>query len=61
MEAKEHMAAGGLVPDAVMVGLIGGELKDSIDADRGWLLDGFPRTKTQAQALQDLYKVTSLD
>ena len=58
------MSSGALVPDDVMVGLICGELQGSnasaVAVRRGWLLDGFPRTKTQAEALQNLFKVNIL-
>jgi len=49
-EAKSFIDRGDLVPDTVMVGLITEELKKLGDAN--WLLDGFPRTKPQAEALQ---------
>lgn len=43
---------GGLVPDDVMVKLISSELK-KLEAEKvNWLLDGFPRTRNQAVALQ---------
>merc|ERR1712200_341257 len=51
LEAKAFMEKGDLVPDSVMVGLVAGELK-KLDAEP-WLLDGFPRTKAQAKALQE--------
>lgn len=50
LEAKSHMAKGDLVPDTVMVGLMTNELKKLDKAP--WLLDGFPRTQPQAEALQ---------
>lgn len=49
-EAKSFMAKGDLVPDSVMVGLVASTLKDL--GDSPWLLDGFPRTQPQAEALQ---------
>jgi len=49
-EAKSFIDKGDLVPDATMVGLISGELKAMSSVN--WLLDGFPRTLAQAQALQ---------
>jgi len=49
-EAKAFIDKGDLVPDNVMVGLIASELKKL--ADTPWLLDGFPRTQPQAEALQ---------
>jgi nucleoside-triphosphate--adenylate kinase len=49
-EAKSFMDKGDLVPDSVMVGLVASELK-KLD-EQPWLLDGFPRTQPQAEALQ---------
>jgi adenylate kinase len=48
--AKEHMDAGGLVPDDVIIGVILEALQTDAAAD-GFLLDGFPRTVPQADAL----------
>src|ERR1700737_2770704 len=55
LQAKEIMANGGLVPDEVVVGIISDRL-DQPDARKGFILDGFPRTVPQAQALDDLLK-----
>jgi adenylate kinase len=49
-QAKEHMDAGGLVPDDVIIGVIL-EALDGEAASDGFLLDGFPRTVPQADAL----------
>merc|ERR1712241_310914 len=49
-EAKAFMDKGELVPDEVMVNLVSSELKKL--GKISWLLDGFPRTKPQAEALQ---------
>jgi adenylate kinase len=48
--AKEYMDRGDLVPDAVIVGVIA-ERIDSSEARDGFILDGFPRTTPQAEAL----------
>jgi adenylate kinase len=48
--AKEYMDRGDLVPDEVIVGAIG-ERIDSEEAADGFILDGFPRTVPQAEAL----------
>ncbi|HKB51443.1 MAG TPA: adenylate kinase [Solirubrobacterales bacterium] len=48
--AKEYMDRGDLVPDEVIVGAIG-ERIDSAEATDGFILDGFPRTVPQAEAL----------
>src|SRR5690606_26204816 len=49
----EKMASGGLVPDQVVVDLIRGRT-DLDDAKSGFLLDGFPRTVPQAEALNEM-------
>jgi adenylate kinase len=49
-EAKEYMDRGDLVPDTVIVGAIA-ERIDSSEAADGFILDGFPRTVPQAEAL----------
>jgi adenylate kinase len=49
-EAKEYMDRGDLVPDEVMVGVIAERISDHEAAD-GFILDGFPRTTPQAEAL----------
>ncbi len=52
-EAKRYMDAGELVPDDVIVGMVGDRL-DEADAKTGFLFDGFPRTMPQAEALEAL-------
>lgn len=53
LKAKSYMDAGGLVPDEVVIGIIKDRLKEK-DCDNGFILDGFPRTIPQAQALEDM-------
>jgi adenylate kinase len=55
LKAKEIMASGGLVPDEVVVGIISDRI-DQPDAGNGFILDGFPRTVPQAEALDELLK-----
>jgi adenylate kinase len=49
-QAKEYMDRGDLVPDDVIVGVIA-ERIDQAEAEDGFILDGFPRTEPQAEAL----------
>jgi adenylate kinase len=50
LRAKALMEAGQLVPDEVVVGIVAERL-DQADARKGFILDGFPRTVAQAEAL----------
>ncbi|TLM98444.1 MAG: adenylate kinase, partial [Actinobacteria bacterium] len=50
LEAKRFMDAGDLVPDSVVIGLVKDRLSEP-DTDKGFILDGFPRTTAQAEAL----------
>lgn len=68
LRAKAEMEAGGLVPDEVVVGIVKERLAKP-DCDKGFILDGFPRTLPQADALKqtlaelgkDLDAVVSLE
>ncbi len=53
LEAKSYMDAGKLVPDAVLVGMIQEKLKEPA-YQNGFILDGFPRTVPQAEALDQM-------
>jgi adenylate kinase len=53
LKAKAIMAAGGLVPDDVVIGIISDRISEK-DCARGFILDGFPRTLPQASALDRL-------
>ena len=55
LKAKDIMASGGLVPDEIVIGIISDRL-DQPDAAKGFILDGFPRTVPQAEALDELLK-----
>lgn len=55
IKAQEYMSAGNLVPDEIMIGLIG-EVLSSKKASKGFILDGFPRTVAQAKALDALFE-----
>ncbi|MCE5342666.1 MAG: adenylate kinase [Eubacteriales bacterium] len=50
LKAKSYMDAGQLVPDAVVIAIVKERLTD-VDCKNGYVLDGFPRTVEQAQAL----------
>jgi adenylate kinase len=52
-EAKRYMDAGDLVPDEVIIGMVGERLAEP-DTAAGFLFDGFPRTVPQAKALEAL-------
>ena len=52
LEAKSFMDSGGLVPDAVIIGLVSERIKDA-DCQAGFLFDGFPRTIPQAEAMKN--------
>jgi adenylate kinase len=56
LEAKAYMDAGNLVPDDVLVGMVKGQLEQ---AAQGWILDGFPRTLPQAEALDHLLQASN--
>lgn len=68
VKAKSFMDAGGLVPDEVVIGIVQERLQQP-DCVKGFILDGFPRTTAQAEALKqtlvqlgkELNKVVSLE
>ncbi len=53
MKAKSFMDNGDLVPDEVTIGIVRERLSKE-DCDKGFLLDGFPRTVAQAEALENI-------
>ncbi|MHC1576145.1 MAG: adenylate kinase [Methanosarcinaceae archaeon] len=57
-KAKEYMDKGELVPDEVLIGIIRNRLAEP-DCESGYLLDGYPRTIPQADALSDI--LTDID
>ena len=55
LKAETYMASGGLVPDHLVIEMIRERMKHS-DCEKGYILDGFPRTAIQAQALDQTLK-----
>lgn len=53
-EARKFMDKGELVPDAVIIGMVGNKLDDRVPHVNGFIFDGFPRTTAQAEALDNL-------
>ena len=53
LQAQPIMAAGGYVPDDIMIGIIRNRLQQG-DSQKGFVMDGFPRTIPQAEALDGL-------
>jgi adenylate kinase len=60
-KAKELMDAGELLPDDVIVGIIDERLDRDDTRTRGFILDGFPRTTTQAEELLRITKPRGID
>lgn len=60
-KAKEYMDAGELVPDDVVIGVVRERLDQDDTKERGFCLDGFPRTVVQAEALETLLAPRGLD
>ncbi|MEP4768357.1 MAG: adenylate kinase [Roseibium sp.] len=59
LKAKEVMDAGGLVSDEIVVGIIRDRIAED-DAQKGFILDGFPRTLAQAESLDEMLKENDL-
>jgi adenylate kinase len=59
LKVKDIMASGGLVPDELTIALVKERLSQK-DAAKGWILDGFPRTIPQAEALEKIAAVDSV-
>ena len=53
-EVKQYVESGGLVPDEVVIKLIENKFSHDMAIDRGYMLDGFPRTEVQAKDLDTL-------
>ncbi|CAL4997978.1 unnamed protein product [Urochloa decumbens] len=53
-KAKEYMDSGKLVPDQVVTDMVVSRISQPDVQERGWLLDGYPRSSSQAQSLESL-------
>jgi len=60
LKAKEYIDKGDLVPDDITIPMILNRLKED-DCTGGWLLDGFPRNKVQAETLAKALKDEGMD
>ena len=59
LKAKAVMESGGLVSDEIVIGIIKDRIKEA-DAAKGFILDGFPRTVAQAEALTKLLQTEKM-
>src|SRR5690242_17388097 len=60
-KADEYMHRGDLLPDDIIIGVVGERLDKDDTRHRGYILDGFPRTVGQAEALEELTEDARLD
>src|SRR5256885_627579 len=60
-KAQTYMARGDLLPDDIIIGVVGERLEKQDTRTRGYILDGFPRTVGQAQALGELTAIAPID
>ncbi|MBN1385952.1 adenylate kinase [Candidatus Woesearchaeota archaeon] len=58
-KAKEYMNRGELVPDSIVVGMLKERIEKE-DCKKGWILDGYPRNKLQAEELDKITKVSHM-
>jgi adenylate kinase len=61
LKAQEYMTRGELVPDDVVIGVVAERLAKDDAVNDGFVLDGFPRTRVQAEELQRLLRPDGLD
>ena len=60
-KAQEYMSRGDLLPDDIIIGVVGERIAKDDTRTRGYILDGFPRTVGQAEALAELSVDDPLD
>jgi adenylate kinase len=60
LKAKAVMDSGALVSDDIVIGIVADRIEEP-DAKNGFILDGFPRTVTQAEALQKMLRSKNMD
>jgi adenylate kinase len=60
-KAQEYMSRGDLLPDDIIIGVVGERLVKDDTRTRGYILDGFPRTVGQAEALAELTTEAPID
>lgn len=60
-KAREYMDAGELIPDEVVIGVVAERLDKDDTKNRGFILDGFPRTVVQAEAMEEILKPRAID
>lgn len=61
LEARSYMDAGELVPDDLLLAMVGHRLDQDDIRSRGFVLDGFPRTVAQAKGLDEILKPSEVD
>jgi adenylate kinase len=61
LEARTYMDAGELVPDEVLLKMVGERLEQDDTRHRGFVLDGFPRTVVQAEGLEEILDPVAID
>jgi len=61
LEARRYLEAGDLIPDEIVLAMVAARLDQDDTRTRGFVLDGFPRTITQADGLDELLKPAELD
>jgi len=60
-EARRYMDAGELIPDEVVLRMVGERFDQDVTRERGFVLDGFPRTVNQAERLDELLEPHEID